>query len=327
MKAFHLLPLLALVLVSSTMAAAVDEAALKHFRDLAETRHYSLGRPTTPKFTPDGAKVIFLRGGPRDPVLRLYEFDLVTRQERELITPSQILGATEEKLTAEERARRERARVTTRGFTRFDLSKDGKRLLVTLSGKLYVVNRADLRVTPLPGQGWIDPRFSPDGTAVAAVSDGDLHVIELATNLDRKLTAGATATISNGVAEFVAQEEMDRPEGYWWAPDSQSLVYQETDEAEVELRYIRSPLHPEVEPQKYRYPRAGSANAKVRLGIVPRSGDLQPGSNGTHPSSATSHAWSGIHPTHRFASSSGGDRSRSNDCSPSTRAVETRALC
>ena len=63
-------------------------------------------------------------------------------------------------------------------MTRFDLSKDGTRLLVTLSGQLYVVNRADLKVTALPGKNWIDPRFSGDGTAVAAVSAGELHVIE-----------------------------------------------------------------------------------------------------------------------------------------------------
>lgn len=264
--------MLALVLASFGSAAADENAALRHFRDLAETRNYALGRPSSPKFTPDGAKVIYLRGGPRDPVLRLYEFDLTTQQERELLTPEQILGASEERLTAEEKARRERARVTTRGFTRFDLSKDGTRLLVTLSGKLYVVNRADLRATALPGERWIDPRFSPDGTAIAAVFAGELHVIELATNSYRALTSGATATLSHGVAEFVAQEEMDRQEGYWWAPDSQSLVYQETDEAEVEARYIADPLHPELTPQRFLYPRAGSANAKVRLGLIQRSG-------------------------------------------------------
>jgi dipeptidyl-peptidase-4 len=272
MSTTRLLPLLALALVSSMTAAAAEDAALQHFRELAETRNYSLGRPTNPKFTPGGAQVIFLRGGPRDPVLRLYEFDVTSRQERELITPAQILGATEEKLTAEEKARRERARIISRGFTRFDLSKDGQRLLLSLAGKLYVLNRADLRVTALPGQGWIDPRFSPDGTAVAAVSAGELHVIELATHADRTLTSGASATVSHGVAEFVAQEEMDRREGYWWAPDSQSLVYQETDESEVETRYIADPLRPEVAPQTFRYPRAGSANAKVRLGLIPRSG-------------------------------------------------------
>ena len=252
--------------------AADDDANLKYFRDLAETRNYSLGRPVSPKLTPDGQTVIYLRGGPRDPVLRLYEFPLPAGPERELLTPAQLLGTAEEKLTAEEKARRERARVTLKGFTRFDLSKDGNRLLVTLSGQLYVINRADLKVTALPGKNWIDPRFSPDGTAVAAVSAGELHVIELATGTDHAITSGATATLSHGVAEFVAQEEMDRREGYWWAPDSTSLVYQETDESEVEARYIADPLHPEAAPQKFLYPRAGSPNAKVRIGIIARTG-------------------------------------------------------
>jgi dipeptidyl-peptidase-4 len=156
------------------------------------------------------------------------------RPERELLTPAQLLGATEEKLTAEEKACRERARITLRGFTRFDLSKDGTQLLVSLSGQLYVVNRASLKVTALPGKDWIDPRFSPDGTAMAAVAAGEHHVIDPAMGTSRALTTGATATLSHATAEFVAQEEMDRSEGYWWAPDSQSLAYQETDESAVE---------------------------------------------------------------------------------------------
>ena len=267
-----LLPFLALVALGPSLRAADEDANLKYFRDLAETRSYSLGRPVAAKLTPDGQTVIYLRGGARDPVLRLYEFPLPAGPERELLTPAQLLGNAEEKLTAEEKARRERARVTLKGFTRFDLSKDGARLLLTLSGQLYVVNRADLKVTALPGKNWIDPRFSPDSTAVAAVSAGELHVIELATGTSRALTTGATATLSHGTAEFVAQEEMDRREGYWWSPDSQSLVYQETDESAVEVRHIADPLHPEAAPTDFFYPRAGSTNATVRLGVIARTG-------------------------------------------------------
>ena len=254
------------------ICTADEDANLKYFRDIAETRGYSLGRPVAPKLTPDGQTVIYLRGGARDPVLRLYEFPLPAGPEREMLTPAQLLGTSEEKLSAEEKARRERERVTLKGFTRFDLSKDGTRLLVTLSGQLYVVNRADLKVTALPGKNWIDPRFSGDGTAVAAVSAGELHVIELATVTSRALTTGATATLSHATAEFVAQEEMNRSEGYWWAPDSQSLAYQETDESAVEVRHIADPLHPEAAPVDFFYPRAGSTNATVRLGVIARTG-------------------------------------------------------
>jgi dipeptidyl-peptidase-4 len=265
-------PCLFFVTLVCVALGADEDQNLKYFRDLAETRNYSLGRPVSPKLTPDAKTVIYLRGGARDPVMRLYEFPRPKGPERELLTPAQLLQGAEEKLTAEEKARRERARVTVKGFTHFDLSKDGVRLLVTLSGRLYVVNRADHQVTPLPGKDWIDPHFSPDGMAVAAVTGGELHVIELSTLVDRALTTDATATRSHATAEFVAQEEMDRREGYWWSPDSQALAYQESDEATVEVRHICDPLHPEAAPVDFFYPRAGSSNAVVRLGVISRTG-------------------------------------------------------
>jgi dipeptidyl-peptidase-4 len=264
--------LLVLLVPCGTALAAGEDPSITFFRDLAETRNYTLGRPVSPRPTPDGSAVIFLRGGPRDPVLRLYELDVASGGERELITPAQILGGAEEVLSPEEKAHRERTRNSLRGFTDFDLSKDGSRLLVTLSGRLYVVSRADRRVVALPGEDWIAPHFSPDGAFVAAVHSGELHVIDLATLKVRALTTGASAGVSHGVAEFVAQEEMERDDGYWWSPDSLWIAYQETDESAVEPRYIADPLHPEAPPRKYAYPHAGSANARVRLGVVSRNG-------------------------------------------------------
>jgi dipeptidyl-peptidase-4 len=252
--------------------AGAEDPSITFFRDLAETRNYTLGRPVSPKPTPDGSAVIFLRGGPRDPVLRLYEFVVATGRERELVTPAQILGGADEVLSPEERAHRERTRNSLHGFTDFDLSKDGSRVLVTLSGRLYVVDRAGGKVTGLPGEGWIGPRFSPDAAYVAAVHAGELHVIDLATRGDLALTSGGSATVSHGVAEFIAQEEMARRDGFWWSPDSQSIAYQETDVSGVENRFIADPLHPETPPLRYPYPHAGSANAKVRLGVIPRAG-------------------------------------------------------
>jgi dipeptidyl-peptidase-4 len=253
---------------------AEDDPNLKYFRDLAETRNYTLGRPVSPKITPDGKHMIFLRSLPRDPTLRLFELELGTGQERELLTPAQLLGGAAEQLSAEEKARRERQRQSLKGFTAFQMSKDGRRLLVTLSGKLYAIVRDTLGVTELPGGGWIDPRFSPDGNFLAAAgADRELHVIDLlgVTPRENALTSGATSTLSHGTAEFVAQEEMSRSRGFWWAPDSQTLLVQETDESPVEVRYVADPLHPETPPAKFFYPRAGTPNAIVRLTLVPRT--------------------------------------------------------
>jgi dipeptidyl-peptidase-4 len=270
---------LLLLTASATLAATTpaEEANLRYFRDLAETRNYTLGRPVSAKITPDGKHAIFLRSLARDPTLRLFELELASGRERELLTPAQLLGGAEEQLSAEEKARRERQRQSMRGFTAFQMSKDGARLLVTLSGKLYVVDRATLKITELPGSGWIDPRFSPDGNFVAAAgADRELHVIAIALQsgqpTERAVTRGATTTLAHGTAEFVAQEEMSRNAGYWWSPDSQTLLVQETDESSVEARYITDPLHPEMPPTKFFYPRAGTPNASVRLLFVARDG-------------------------------------------------------
>lgn len=268
------LPLPVLLLATAVLLPAqmTEDASLQFFRDLAETRNFTLGRPVSPKLTPDGASVIFLRASPRSPVLRLYEMSIADGAEREVLSPEQLLAGGEEKLSPEEKARRERQRQSLKGFTSFQLSRDGALLLVSLSGKLYVVKRSDLSFTGLPGAGWIDPRFSPDGSMVAGVIDRELHVVELATNSLRPVTSGATATLSHGAAEFVAQEEMGRNEGYWWSPDSKSLVYQQTDETEVETRYIANPLHPEEKPAAFAYPKAGTPNAVVRLFVTTVAG-------------------------------------------------------
>src|SRR5438105_15963950 len=108
-----------------------------YLRAHAETRGFMLGRPVKAKPTPDGKAVLFLRAQPRVPKLRLYEFDVATGKTRELLTPEQVLQGTEEALSPEEKARRERMRVSVGGFTDFQLARDGGLILVSLSGKLY----------------------------------------------------------------------------------------------------------------------------------------------------------------------------------------------
>ena len=68
--------------------------------------------------------------------------------------------------------------------------------------------------------------------------------------------------------EFVAQEEMDRFDGYWWSPDSSRIVYQETDTEALEIFTIADPVNPDKEVQTWPYPRPGKANAKVRLFVA-----------------------------------------------------------
>src|SRR2546421_618176 len=83
------------------------------------------------------------------------------------------------------------------------------RLLLSLSGKLYLVPRAttEARELNLGAGGVLDPRFSPDGKQIAFVRDDDVWVYDFQDNKVHRLTTGGTDKKTHGLAEFVAQEE------------------------------------------------------------------------------------------------------------------------
>jgi dipeptidyl-peptidase-4 len=273
---FLLATVAASIVISSLSAQPAKDVPLdtQYLRDHSETRGFMLGRPMRPYPTPDGKAVLFLRSGPRSAKLGLYEFDVASGKTRELLTPAQVLGGAEEKLTPEEKAARERMRVSVGGFTAFQLSEDGGRILLSLSGRLFLYGRQDGTIQELNvGKGTVlDPKFSPDGTMVSYVKDHDLYVVDVATNQERRLTTGGSAQLAHGTAEFIAQEEMARFTGYWWSPDAKEVIYQETDDKDVEVWYVSDPIRPGQAPTPFHYPRPGKNNATVRLGIVSAAG-------------------------------------------------------
>ena len=250
---------------------AADSAFLSRY---AATSRFTLGRPTAVQLTPAGDAALFLRSGPRSLSRDLYLYDLASRTERVLASADSLLGGVAERLTAEERAARERKRLSARGIASFALSHDGRRVLVPLSGRLFVVERASGRRRELVSDaGAADaPRFSPDGRSVSCVRDGDLYVLDIESGEERRLTRREHPEVAYGLAEFAAQEEMNRFEGHWWSPDSRWIAVQRTDTRGMERFHIADPAHPETPPDAWPYPRAGGKNADVRLGVMPAAG-------------------------------------------------------
>ncbi|MBE7212195.1 MAG: DPP IV N-terminal domain-containing protein, partial [Gluconacetobacter diazotrophicus] len=206
-------------------ARAADAPAESCFARAAATRNGSLGAPTRAMPTPDGGAVIFLRSGPRDTALHLYRYEIAGKALTELAKPD----TAGEHLSVEEKARRERARMTLTGITDFALSRNGRVLLLSEGGRLGTMDPtpgADGTARWLAGSDWIGPRLSPDGRFVAAVRNHDLHVVELATGKDTAVTAGGSDTLTHGVAEFAAAEELERPDGTWWSPDGETLLFE-----------------------------------------------------------------------------------------------------
>lgn len=93
--------------------------------------------------------------------------------------------------------------------------------------------------------------------------------------ISRQVTYGASTAmcIAHGVADFCAQEEMHRHEGYWWSPDSRFIAFQETDEKGIaEFTIINHLESSAIAKEVHRYPFAGGANAIVRIGVVRADG-------------------------------------------------------
>ncbi|WP_454260968.1 DPP IV N-terminal domain-containing protein [Pseudoxanthomonas mexicana] len=270
------LALFALMTVATALPAHAEKLTLDAITGSAPLSGPTLSKP---QIAPDGTRVTFLRGKDRDRNrLDLWEYDIASGQTRLLVDSSVVLPG-EEVLSDEEKARRERQRIAAlSGIVDYQWSPDGKALLFPLGGELYFYDltksgRDAVRKLTNGGGFATDPKISPKGGFVSFIRDRNLWVIDLTSGEEVQLTRDGSDTIGNGVAEFVADEEMDRHTGYWWAPDDAAIAFARIDETPVSVqkRYEVYPDRTEVVEQ--RYPAAGDPNVRVQLGVIaPKTG-------------------------------------------------------
>jgi dipeptidyl-peptidase 4 len=247
---------------------AVSAGVQTYPEQTSNTLRFTLGIPKAVAIDPSGQRVLYIRSnGPRDKVGRLRLLDLASGSDRELVDPLALLAGGEE-LSVEERARRERMRESSAGITSFATDAEGHRACFALSGQLFVCDVLAGATEQWATEGSIiDPRLSPDGSTVAyANTAGEFRVTNGST--DHALCTPESDHTSWGVAEFVAAEEMNRLRGFWWAPDSQSLLVARVDESNVPIWHISDPAYPDRPSREIRYPAAGTTNAEVRLFAV-----------------------------------------------------------
>jgi dipeptidyl-peptidase-4 len=225
-------------------------------------------------FSPDDRLISYLYSPNGDLTRQLYGFDPETGEARLLLEPPNG-GTQEEDLSLEEKLRRERQRQLELGVTHYAWAENANRLLLPLQGEIYVQEGADpplRKVVAKDGAPVLDPQFSPDGKWVAYARDAEVYVVPAKGGQPRQLTYGARGTgRTHGLAEFIAQEEMGRSQGFWWSRDSQWIAFVEVDETHIPVYRI---VHQgkdavgETAQEDHHYPFAGAENAKVRLGVV-----------------------------------------------------------
>ncbi len=252
---------------------------------MTKTHGFILGQPSHIRVSSDGRYVFYLRGSATDPESSLFEYDVGEKKERQLLAPKDLLGETTKTLSAIEKAARERRRIKTRGFTEFQLAHGEDNILVPFMGGIWILTRSSGHVGRLPVEdNAINPRLSPKGKKVAFVQSHNLFVFHLegsrkSPSGHRKLTGklvaiteGGTELRPYGLPEFVAQEEMSRHTGFWWAPDGQWIAYQSTDHTKMERFTLADASKPEKAPLIFPYPRPGKTNADVRLFVASTHG-------------------------------------------------------
>ncbi len=247
---------------------AFDAVSFPRLR--ARTKGFTLGHPRTISVHAGGARVLFLRSaGGDDARTGLFVLDLPDGDERAVIEP-----ASDDRLSAAERARRERVRESASGVVSYAADDAGRIVAVVLAGALHVadVDAGTVRSLDVPGSCF-DPRPDPTGRHIAYASDGDLRVVAVDGSGDRLIAGSEQETVSWGRAEFAATEEMNRYRGYWWSPDGTGLLAARVDEAAVHERWIADPSHPDRAPTVVRYPSAGTPNADVTLWLLTLDGE------------------------------------------------------
>lgn len=226
--------------------------------------------------------------------------------ETKLADPRELLGATadSEDVPAEEKARRERAREGGTGIVGYSSDDDGNRIVFTINGRLFLTDidwndetgAPEPHTRELAGE-WLDedpamytpvlnPRIAPDGEHVLYTTGSYLMLVDIGgrtrggETLTDRITAVYGVSVEDedgnpaentwkiGLAEFVAGEEMDRYDGFWWAPDSQHVLFESFDTADEPTWYISDPADPEKRADGRRYPRALTRNADVYLTVI-----------------------------------------------------------
>ena len=254
-------------------------ATVSHAAELTIDRLFdppALAGPTVVglKVSPDGSRVTYLQGkADQKDRLDLWEYDIHENRARVLVDSS-VLAPAGEKLSDEELGRRERQRTAAlSGILEYSFAPSGRAVLFPLDGGLFYYDltkpsdAALLKVTHSPGFV-TDATVSPQGHFIAYVRDQNIFVYDLASQHEKALTKDGGGVIKNGMAEFVAQEEMDRSTGYWWAPDDAHIAFARVDETPVKVTQRFEIAADNVATFAQRYPAAGGANVLVRLGVL-----------------------------------------------------------
>jgi len=166
-------------------------------------------------------------------------------------------------------------------------SAQGEKLLVfTNTRKVWRANtRGDFWVLGLkdhtlrklggdaPEASLMFAQFSPDGSRVAYVRENNVYVESVIDGKIVQITNDGSETTINGTSDWVYEEELGLRNAVRWSPDGAHLAYWQFDSTGVgifSLINTTESLYPSI--TRIPYPKAGTTNSAVRIGVVSAEG-------------------------------------------------------
>jgi len=167
-------------------------------------------------------------------------------------------------------------------------SKDKRRLLVFTNtrrvwrqntrGDYWVLETSTGALRKLGGKAEASTlmfaKFSPDGTRVAYVRENNLYVEDIKSGGVTPLTSDGSETIINGTSDWVYEEEFSLRDAFRWSPDGKLIAFWRFDSSGIgkfALINNTDTLYPEV--TYIPYPKVGTTNSAVRIGVVSSRGE------------------------------------------------------
>lgn len=152
----------------------------------------------------------------------------------------------------------------------FQWLKEENRLRLYTDNGDYIYNRKEESVHKIeyPEGEKNNLTFSPDGRFIAYTRNFDLYAFDFDQRREIRLTREGGESLRNGQLDWVYPEELEIRQGFYWAPDGSAIAYLQQDEEGVASYPITdfSSIVPTT-VNKF-YPKAGTRNPSVRVGVV-----------------------------------------------------------